>query len=467
MISTIIEALASDSSTTSKRAILTANKDDDVLRQVWFMTLNPRYNFYLRLKKPDVLTMEEGSNELSTDVLNSIVDTLNGRRLTGHAARDWLNGVLLTLKKPEQLVLCGIINRDLECGTSTGLVNDTWKKLIPEFPVMLAQPFTEKTALVFKPGKKIIVQKKEDGGRVALCVEPTETDDVSVTGFSRSGNELLLHGVFDALRSFPNLVFDGEILFRGRPVINIADGSISYSSTADRATGNGMLNKCVRKTISVDEAEGLYIVLWDVIDLADWRNGFSKVPYEERLARLDAILKELGSDKFKLIDSKECYTVEEVMEYYSGQVSMGNEGAIAKVADMPWEAERSDFMLKLKEILQATLRCVGTMPHRKDPSLIGSLELETACGLLTVSTGSGLRDEDRNLKPEDFIGKLIEMEYNGLIKARGKDSKWSMFLPTKPRRLSNGIEFRTDVEDADTLEKLQKFKKVIKKNSRA
>jgi hypothetical protein len=86
-------------------------------------------------------------------------------------------------------------------------------------------------------------------------------------------------------------------------------------------------------------------------------------------------------------------------------------------------------------------------PHSKNPDWIGSLECETSCGMLRVSVGSGLTEEDRKKKPEEYIDKLIAVHYNMLINSKNSD-KHSMFLPRYEH-------IRTDVKQADTLDHLK------------
>ena len=152
--------------------------------------------------------------------------------------------------------------------------------------------------------------------------------------------------------------------------------------------------------------------------------------------------------KVSLVETKFCRTFAEMQEFYGEKLAQGLEGAIAKTIDMPWENRRSKFMLKLKEELSATLRCVGTTPHSKIPGWIGSIECETSDGKLKCSIGSGFTEEDRAMPPSHFIGKLIDMKYNALITSRGRE-EYSMFLP-----IYKG--FREDVSVADTLPKLMK-----------
>ena len=54
--------------------------------------------------------------------------------------------------------------------------------------------------------------------------------------------------------------------------------------------------------------------------------------------------------------------------------------------------------------------------------------LESKCGKIKVSVGSGMTDKDRELPIDYYIGKVIELQYNELIQSKSKDT-YSLFLP--------------------------------------
>lgn len=276
-----------------------------------------------------------------------------------------------------------------------------------------------------------------DGGRAEAVVSV----DGAVSMHSRNGNELLVHGVFDFLSKFAGFVVDGEIVSIDRKT----------GIVRDRKTSNGLYTKCVRNTISQEEADTLHYVVWDVIPIEDFFLGVFKIPYSSRFKQLQigfSNLDQVKSDKrISIVQSKSINTVAQATEFYDEMVAQGLEGAMLKLSDAGWESRRSRSVLKLKEELDATLECYGAKPHSKNPDWIGSLELRSSCGLIDVSVGSGLTEEDRKKDPSEFIGKLIAIKYNALIQARGRDTH-SMFLPIFQ-------QIRDDVKEADTLKILK------------
>lgn len=227
----------------------------------------------------------------------------------------------------------------------------------------------------------------------------------------------------------------------------VIDYRKSENRVENRQVSNGIFNKAVRNTISKEEASRFHVVLWDVIPLEDWKRGICNVPYIKRLEELKHIMSTMQSHKVSLVEGKTVSTMQEIHEFYDEMIARGQEGAMVKPANMIWENRRSKQCLKLKEIKDATLRCVGVTPHSKRPHLIGSLECETADGKVQVSIGAGLDERDREQPPEYFVDKLIDMQYNALITSRG-NATMSMFLPRY-------CGIRLDQDSADTLEKLK------------
>lgn len=438
-ISIIIDALAFDRSVNSKKAILEANRSDLTLKRLFELTYSNRINFYIRLT--DVV-VPFGNETITVDLLDDIERHLNGRIVTGNAARSYITDVLSDLQKEDQQIIIRMINRDMQCNVSAGLINATWDGLIPEFPQMLAEPFSPKLAQVFYDNEvgpdekpKIVVQLKCDGGRAHVIVR-----DNTVRLYSRAGNELVTHGQFNFLLGLgDNFVIDGELL-----TVN-ESGKFN-----DRKTSNGIYNKAVRGTITPNDSTKLHLVAWDIIPVDEFWQRSGTETYETRLKNLANVIDAAHqhNTKISLVKTKLVRTVTEAQVFYSQMVDSGEEGAMLKLLSDNWEDIRSKRILKLKEIKDATLRCVGVTPHNKRPGQIGSLECVTECGELEASFGSGLTDDDRKLPPEFYIGKLIDVKYNQLIKSKTAGAKWSMFLP-----IFRSI--RTDVTKADTLIKLQ------------
>lgn len=435
-LSKLLQDLKSNGSTLKKTEILMGYQDDTDVQALFKGALDNQINYYLRGDAIDTSPLSEsGTEELNDTFIYQVIGTLNNRKITGHAARDWLNQQASRLVPEDKEVLSLMLNRDLDCKVSVGLVDRVWPDLISEYPCLLACKLDAKRIKELESYTgKLIVQTKADGGR---CNGYNRDGDV--TFFSRNGKALLTHGVFDeVMKSFEGYMVDGELLVYSNGNMN------------DRQTGNGIFNKAVRQTITEEEAKTFHFVVWDMIPLEKIEAGLDGTPYENRLRELADRVRDLrarGFENISLIDGMEVSDLEKAQEFYEKQISMGYEGAILKYPDLQWENGRSKKMIKMKEEKSADLICVGWKPHGKREGWIGSLELETSDGLLKVNTGSGLNDEDRQRDPNFFVGKIIEMKYNAIIQAKSAKEP-SMFLPIYKN-------VRLDKTTADSLKDLK------------
>lgn len=410
----IIEDLRNVSSTLEKQRILESHKECILLRSVFNYTENPRFNYYLRIKPEDWNNIAGGGNELSLNILDNLIMNLDNRIVTGNTARELVDDVLSKLTKQSRSLLIRVINRDLDCKAGTSICNKVWKDLIPEMPCMLASKMDEKAAERIKYAKDgYVVQRKCDGGRAMVVV----SDVGGVTFLSRNGKPIETHGVFDEQFSkYPGTVFDGEVLVK------------SETGVEDRKTGNGFFTKAVRGTIKPEEAIKFSYVVWDMIPLDDFNAGHCSIAYKKRMLDLLEASVKFTPGRVSIVESKVVSSLEEAQTFYEEMLELGEEGAIIKFIDSPWENKRSKFMIKLKEEKDCDALVIGVTPHKKQPGWIGSLTCQTSDGKVLFDVGSGLTDEDRQKDAKVYLDKIVEVKYNSLITSKGKDT-YSLFLP--------------------------------------
>lgn len=412
LTSQIIKQIASISSTNAKKAILQENASNEILKQCFYYAYNPRFNYWI---KADGLPTSIGTCNVNLDTFKKL-DSLIAREVTGNAARDLMTQYLNTLTKEDQELVINIMNHDLRCGASDTLAMKIWPKLVPEYPVMLCDKFNEKTSKYlsqFENKAGYNVSLKEDGGRILVTVEP----DGNVVARSRNGSELNVYGIFDKdFSKYPGVVFDGELIIKN------SDG------TPDRKKSNGIYTKLVRNTAMKEEVEQFSIIVWDMIDLKEYLSGIGNRPYSSRWSTLQLIA-ETWSPRVKLIEGKNVQTLAECIEFYEQMRERKQEGAVIKVLSSVWEDKRSKNSVKLKNESEGDFLCTGIEDGQgKYAGIIGALKCETSCGQLKFSVGTGLKDEDRQKDPNEYIGKIIEVKFNEVITSKNKTTA-SLFLP--------------------------------------
>lgn len=424
VINQIFEDLASNNSRLFKLDYLRQHQDNKLLVQVIKLALDPFTQFYIR-KIPQYAQIENTNISLS-EALDQL-GYLSKRIYTGNKGIEHLRDILCNLPPESAKVIERIIAKDLKCGVSIATVNEIWPGLIHEYPCMLCSGYEEK--LVNKITFPAYGQLKLDGMRFNAIVRSGE-----VEFRSRNGKEIELQGFledeFKVMAGNLDLVFDGELL-----VVN--NGEI-----LDRQTGNGILNKASKGTISKEEASNVQATVWDVIPYEHFMEGKYDTPYAQRLSFLGTCVnKAIGTGKVRLVPTNEVKDAEEANKLFNEYFGQGEEGIILKDSNGIWENKRSKSQIKYKGELECDLKIVGIEEGTgKYVGQLGAIVCESADSVIKVNVGSGFNDEQRSGFSQEIIGKIVAVKYNAKIK--NKDGGESLFLPIF-------IEVRDDKTEAD------------------
>ena len=419
----LFETLASNNSRLFKTDMLKKHASNDTLKKVMFLALDPFTNFYIRKIPAYVPNQGEG---VSLDFALDSLGDLSKRLVTGNAGITHLKSNLEAVSAADAKVLERVIKKDLKCGVSISTANAVWKDLIADYPCMLCSAFDKK--LVDKIEFPALVQKKEDGMRFNAIVV-----NGSVDFRSRNGKEIALLGNLEedflAMANGHNMVFDGELLVE-------VDGKI-----ADRQTGNGILNKANKGTISSVEASMVRATVWDMLHYEDFVKGVSNVPYIQRWSAL--LSSPAPSKKISFVETIHVASLEAAETQFRHYLEDGFEGIILKDASAIWENKRSKKQVKFKGEEECDLKVVGIQPGTgKYEGMIGALLCWSADDILKVDVGSGFKDEDRKKDPKEYLDKIVAVKYNMRIK--NKQGEESLFLPVF-------IEVREDKDIADSI----------------
>ena len=136
----IITELRSISSRNEKEAILLANKDNEILKKVFYLAYDPSINFYIKSipyednwKHGEYFEYDENEE---FEIMFDVLETIYSRELTGNKAISFLVGVLSERSTEMQELVCNIVKKDLDCGIQTTTINKIWKGLITDPPYM-------------------------------------------------------------------------------------------------------------------------------------------------------------------------------------------------------------------------------------------------------------------------------------------------------------------------------------------
>jgi len=426
-INALFNDLAANPSRNYKLEKLREHQGHETLREVIRLALCPFTQFYQR-KIPTYKC--DGTNANIESILPALYD-LSSRQVTGNAAIEYLRMLLASLNEDDAKVLERIIDKSLDCGVQVSTANDVWPGLITEYPCMLCSPFEQK--LVDKISFPAYAQMKMDGMRFNAIVR-----DGKCEFRSRNGKEILLLGnleqEFISLAGSVDCVFDGELLV-------MLEGDHQF---ADRQTGNGILNKANKGTISAKEAALVHATVWDLIPYVQFVDGYCGTPYSKRYSTLEAIVSKQKSSGKKIwnVTSTIVQSLEEAQEIFQGYLAEGYEGIILKDGNGVWEDKRAKHQIKFKGELECDLKIVAIEEGTgKYAGMLGAIVCESSDGKIKVNVGSGFNDAHRKNLGKEILDKIVAIKYNSRIK--NKLGEESLFLPIF-------VEIRDDKDIADS-----------------
>lgn len=447
----ILTNIKNTSSTLGKKALLEENKNDPVLKKVLKYTLDPTIvSGYKKLPDPVL-----GSNNMD---LNTAIDSLQSiydRELTGYAGRDHIASVLGSVSTDDAEVLRKMLTKNLDCGIQEKNCNDVFGKgFIKDEPYMRCSLIDKKTAknINFKKYGYAVSEVKMDGQYLNHVVKNN-----SLTSSSRNGK------VYDFLGCRDNQMiqlalkiqmidnrFSSGVVFMGEGIVMDTDGE----TILPRTTGNGIIQKAGKDSIMSSEAMRVVFVLWDVVPYDAFCDGVWDVCRKERREVLEHAINSLDSDFVRMVQYKKVEDLKEAFEYNTELMNAGEEGSVLKCEDGIWKSHTSPKQLKMKLKMQIDLRIIGFNPgegKRKD--VLGSLILESDCGILEVSCGTGIKEKDDEWtfktiweNREYLKNKVLTVECNEIVIDKNT-MKPSLFLPVF-------IEFRFDKNTADTYDRI-------------
>jgi len=432
MIKQIIDELNVENGSNYKMSVLKKHKSNGLLKKVLRLCYDTStYRFGVSLKQVLKTEAEETFSDSTLEfALDKIEELLVTRKVTGNAALTLAATLINSLNDDDASILRGIINRDLRINMGRTNINKVFSNLIKKPVYMRCATYNEKS--IKKINFPAVCQIKADGKFCSVSVQ-----DGKVEFVGRSGKEFELPHIESVMKDFPNGIYNGELLVYG---------------VEDRQTGNGILN-------SLNSKEDVYITLWDYITNDDYsrpKDKNNKVPYHQRFSKLYSILNKDYSH-IKLTETHIVNCLEDALLLTSKWMNAGLEGSILKDTEAIFRDGTSQQQLKMKIEMSLEMRITGFKEGKAGTVrelTFGSLLFENDEGTISGAV-SGFTDEQLqqiNSNRCFYIGKIIEIGFNDLIKAKNSDI-YSLSH-------SKFIEFRDDKNETDTLEKAFKTREM-------
>lgn len=388
------------------------------------------YNSYITygIKQiPDSFGISGAENPWSD--FEQLLDDLEKRKLTGHAARDAVQEMSERFDSDEwNDFLAPILRRDMRVGISDKTINKIVKGSTYEIPKFGCQLATDCEGRPEMKGKKRL-EPKLDGVRSLMFVRMSDFGDTIVT-YSRNGKifynfhhiEKQIMEVIEKLTLLnPTILFDGFVL----------DGEMVGESFQE------LMRQAQRKTNVQNEDSVFHI--FDIIPMKEFKAGYWEADLKTRLALLDKMaptfagMKNVELLSHIIVDLDTEQGKKEFEEYAQLMVDLGYEGIMIKDLDAPYECDRSVYWMKWKPTITLDLMAIkleeGTGRNK------GRLGAIVCHGIdqdreIEVNVGSGYTDEERDefWKHQDSIlGRTVEVQADAVTK--NKNGTYSMRFP--------------------------------------
>jgi DNA ligase-1 len=399
MIYKIFQELLSDGGRLHKEAILRREQNNELLKRVCYLALNPYIRFHVH-KYPKKFA---GGNTMTLNFALSALSQLSDRKITGNNAIIYLENLFNSLTVEDAEVLKKVIDKDLKCGVSTSTVNKIWPDLVPEFLIQFASSYDENKI----PQNNFALEPKYDGHRaVVICDLMGE-----VTFFTRGGRE------YETLDRFK----DDVKKLVGRDRNFMLDAEVIAGNFEE--TGSAVK----RKGKNAKEDVEIFLFVFDFMDYTEFNNKYCPHTYGDRRKVLEFLFAENNTSEFLrlgVLDHYDATTgetpkafIQRIFKEKRGKLIPGTgsriEGLIAKTLDGLYEFDRTLAWMKVKPLETADVRIKGYYEGTgKYVGMLGGFEIEVDG--VDARCGGGFSDKQRKEFWEvrtEMIDDIIEVEF--------------------------------------------------------
>ena len=398
-IKDFVEQSNASNSNLDKLKVLEQFKDDLEVTRMLKYVYSPFKQYYVtskNLKKRDDLM-----NTVTDNDLFQLLDRLDNREITGHAAIAEVNGFIDNNQEHVDLIY-NIIDRNLKTRSTASMINKIIPGCVPTFDVALAATYDDKTK------KKVnfmkddwYLSRKLDGVRCLAFFN--EWGEVSL--YSRSGKPFLtLDKVKEELQELDlqNVVMDGEIC------IVDENGNEDFQS---------IIKEIKRKDHTIEQP---LFQVFDLITAEDFANKVSKESLYLRLQTLEMILGNPNSKHIKYLKQYLTTGEDMVKEQMAIAAKEGWEGLMLRKDDV-YKGKRSQDILKVKKMFDAEYTVVGIENainrvivdgKEVEEMMLKNVIIEHKGNRVQVGSGFSL-EQKRNFfeNPNKILNKTITVQY--------------------------------------------------------
>ncbi len=404
----LFKRLQETSSLNGKKAIITANKDNDLFKKCLKFLLDG--NVITGISDAKISKSVGNDFVLMNDTWEDVMNYLR----THNSGKDedilYVQRFIITQPEERKEFYKQMITKTFRLGADAKLVNKCIPGLIPTFDVMLGTPIDK---VKLKGNEWISISRKLNGTRCAFIGDKCMT---------RQGKEYkgLDHIIRDIeAMGYSDFFIDGELLYKNKE-------GLSDSEAFQKGTGIAMSKEA--------EKTQLKFVVFDMFPLKEFSQGKSNLPYSQRKSKY---LNEMRKDitKCLFVENIEvvpmCYEGTdhtEIWKWLDYAEENDWEGIILNL-DSPYECKRTKNLIKVKKFFSCDIKCIDIEEGSgRNKGTLGALVCNYKGN--KVNVGSGFSDEDRKRiwqHPENIIGKIISVKYK--VETKNKDGGISIQFP--------------------------------------
>ena len=394
----IFKKIQNTSSLNTKKAIIAANKDNELFKKCLVFLLDSNIATGISDKKWDKTSIRLRSTYLPSefeDLLKYIEVNNSGKDEDVSICKAWCK--IKGLSEEEIDFVKQIITKKFRLGCDKKVVNSVIKGLIKSWDVQQAYPISDKNEP--KNGEWFALSQKVNGNNCAYYKGKL---------ISRQGKEFtnLDHIIKDIekLPSHEKYMFNGELVRKNYDNLSDSDNF---------QIGTGIINS--------DESDKSCIkfIIYECIPNEEFEKGESRLKYKARrkqiLEPLATAISQLNTNNLEVVpiiyEGNDKTVIQPLLEKADKD---GWEGLMLN-KDTKWKNKRNNGILKVKTFKHADVRCVGIAEG--DGKFKGTLGL-IRCDYkgYELGVGSGFTDEQRNYywnNPDEIVDKIVQIKFKG------------------------------------------------------
>ena len=390
----LFKEIQNTSSLNDKKAIISANKDNELFKKCLVFLLSPSVLTGISDKKlsKEIPTMTFAERDVChsfNDVMNYLEKRNSGRDYDIFAMQLFLK----TVPDEDREFYEQMITKKFRLGADAKLINSCIEGLIPTFDCMLGTSI-EKCKI--PEGTWFSLSHKLNGNRCIYYKGELYTRQ----GKKYVGLDHILKQL-DRLSS-DGIVYDGELVYKNKEGLTDSEAF---------QKGTGIANS------KTDDKSDLKLIIFDIITEEDFEKGVSLDTYKHRrevlMSYKNDVIAHMDTDDIDIVDMfYEGTDQSEIWKWLDYAEHHDMEGLMLSL-DAPYECKRTKNLVKIKKFYDFDLQIIDCEEGTgRNKGRLGAFVVDYKGN--RVNVGSGFSDEERDKywkNREELIGRVITVKY--------------------------------------------------------